>query len=93
MNHTPERPAEEDNPEGRYVNYFKVGYNADVFVMDYFQIFPEGDEAQKHTIEAKNPSLRLITTPSDARQLLRHLKASINEFEDAYGKIEKSDGT
>jgi hypothetical protein len=74
------------DPEGRYVNYFKLSYNSDVFVIDYYQFFPEGKDSQKHLHHS--PKLRLITTPTDAKQLLHHLKSAINKYEEVHGNIQ-----
>ena len=49
--------------EGRYANYFKIGYNAFEFVIDFGQLYPEGEPGDKkarfHT--------RIITAPVYAR--------------------------
>ena len=37
--------------EGKYVNYFRIGHTDNVFVFDYYQIFPESDD------EESNPRL------------------------------------
>ena len=76
-------------PEGRYVNYFKVGHNADVFVIDYFQLFLEGLKDTEECEIRDTPKFRMITSPSDAKQFYRHLKASIQEYEQKYGSITK----
>ena len=96
MNPTQSKPNTQETLEGRYVNYFKVGYNADVFVIDYFQYFPEADEGDHdasgsgdpHGRPGRTPSLRLITSPADARQLLLHLESSIKMYERLYGPIQ-----
>ena len=80
--------AFQDSPEGRYVNYFKVGHNADVFVIDYFQYFPEDNDANTGTRIGGSPHCRLITSPNDAKQLLLHLESSIKLYESAYGAIQ-----
>lgn len=73
--------------EGHYVNYFKVGYNRDVFVIDHYQYFPENPEEETEGLMPTDPKLRLIASPADARQLLEHLKVSIENYEKAHGKI------
>jgi hypothetical protein len=42
--------------EGKYANYFKVGYNAFEFVIDFGQCYSDDEEAQLHT--------RIITSSS-----------------------------
>lgn len=66
---------------GRYANYFKVGYNAFEFLLDFGQFYPESEEAQLHT--------RIITTPSHAKALLATLKEAIDQYEGAFGEIQK----
>jgi hypothetical protein len=65
--------------EGRYANYFEVGYNAFEFLLDFGQHYPERGKARPHT--------RIITTPSYARALLETLKESIEKYEQAFGLI------
>jgi hypothetical protein len=75
-------------PEGRYSNYFKIGHNADVFVIDYFQIFPEDHEDESDIEKRLIPKARIITSPSDAIQLMNQLKSSIKAFEKDHGPIQ-----
>jgi hypothetical protein len=73
--------------EGKYVNYFKVGYNADVFVIDHYQFFPETDDEEADIKSLDGPKYRIITSPANAKQLLAHLKTSLVNFEKNYGTI------
>jgi hypothetical protein len=84
------KKTREDKPiEGKYVNYFKVGYNADVIVLDYFQVFP-GDEEDAAGVT--HPEYRLITSPGDAKQFLAHLERTLAEYEKRYGRISQQPG-
>jgi len=69
--------------EGRYANYFKVGYNAFEFVIDFGQLYPAGEpgdkEAQFHT--------RIITAPVYARALVETLQDSIEQYAQSFGEI------
>jgi hypothetical protein len=67
--------------EGRYANYFKVGYNAFEFVFDFGQYYPETDEAELYT--------RIITNPSYAKIFFETLKESIDRYEEVFGAINK----
>lgn len=67
--------------EGKYVNHFRVGHTEDVFVFDYYQIFPENDDNEKNIQLFNNPKLRIILSPPDARQLLKQLKSAIGKYE------------
>jgi hypothetical protein len=66
--------------EGQYANYFQVGYNAFEFVIEFGQYFPENDGAELYT--------RIITSPAYAKSLLETLNASIEAYEEAYGRID-----
>jgi len=58
--------------EGRYANYFKVGYNAFEFILDFGQFYPEGEEPKMHT--------RIVTNPVYAKALLETLKESVDQY-------------
>jgi hypothetical protein len=74
-----EYPPEAHNLEGRYANYFKVGYNAFEFLLDFGQYYHEGGNAQLHT--------RIITSPIYAKSLLEFLGNCIDQYEQQFGKI------
>jgi Protein of unknown function (DUF3467) len=65
--------------EGRYANYFKVGYNAFEFVLDFGQYYTEDEGAQLHT--------RIVTGPSYAKALLEFLQDCIDKYELDFGVI------
>ena len=66
--------------EGRYANYFKVGYNEFEFVIDFGQFYHDDEEDMRmHT--------RIITSPAYMKALLEILGKSIEEYERAYGNI------
>jgi hypothetical protein len=66
--------------EGRYANYFAVGYNAHEFIFDFGQNYSENDQAELHT--------RIITSPTYAQALFELLHQSIGEYQKAHGSIE-----
>jgi hypothetical protein len=72
-------PQEARGLEGRYANYFQIGYNAFEFLIDFGQSYNEGEKAQFHT--------RIITSPIYAKMLLRLLRTSIEQYEQAFGAI------
>jgi hypothetical protein len=80
-----------DPIEGAYVNYFKVGFNADVFVFDQFQVFGADRQDLTDAHIERCPRQRTITSPIDAKQLLKQLQASIAAYERAHGLIQVSD--
>lgn len=65
--------------EGRYANYFKVGYNEFEFVIDFGQFYHDDEDMRMHT--------RIITSPAYMKALLEILGKSIEECERAYGNI------
>jgi hypothetical protein len=69
--------------EGHYANYFKVGYNAFEFVIDFGQLYPAGQagdkNAQFHT--------RIITVPVYARALVETLQESIEQYAQGFGEF------
>jgi hypothetical protein len=67
--------------EGRYANYFKVGYNAFEFVLDFGQHYTEDEDkgAQLHT--------RIVTGPIYAKALLEFLQECIDKYELDFGAI------
>lgn len=79
MIHEVENSPEGRLLEGRYANYFKVGYNAFEFLLDCGQFYPEGKEAELHT--------RIITSPIYAKALLELLRESIDQYEQTFGTI------
>ena len=70
------------NPlEGRYANYFKIGYNAFELIIDCGQCNADNEEPQLHT--------RVIMSPAYGKALLKALRDSLVEYEKAYGRIEE----
>ena len=68
-----------DEALGKYANYFQVGQNELEFVIDFGQSFSDGREEHFHT--------RIITSPPYAKELLRILEDSIEEYEARFGRI------
>ena len=68
------------NLEGRYANYFKVGYNAYEFVIDFGQYYPGNDQAEL--------CLRIITSPIYAKALLKILEDSLDQYEKSFSTIQ-----
>ena len=66
--------------DGLYSNFFKVGHNVFVFMLDFGQFYPESEEVQLHT--------RIITSPIYAKALLETLQESIASYEQTFGPIE-----
>ena len=62
--------------EGRYANYFKIGYNAFEFVIEFGQYYSENEEAELYS--------RIITSPTYAKELLRILADSVSQYKKKY---------
>ena len=76
------RAARKDNKlEGKYANYFAVGYNAHEYIFDFGQNYSESETAKLHT--------RIITSPAYAKTLLEMLGDSIDQYEQYHGIIDK----
>lgn len=66
-------------PEGRYSNYFEVGYNAFEFLFEFGQFYSGGKEPRYHT--------KIVMSPSYAKDLLEILQKSLLQYEDRYGPV------
>jgi hypothetical protein len=67
-------PAE---PQGRYSNFFKVGYNAFELVIEFGQAYGDGDHETIHT--------RIVTTLPYAKALSELLATTLQEHAAYYG--------
>ena len=59
--------------EGKYANFFKVGYNAYEFILEFGQLYQSENSPRIHS--------RIITPPAYARELLETLAAAIRRHE------------
>jgi hypothetical protein len=71
-------------PEARYANYFKVGYNAFEFLIDFAQLYHDSASARVGT--------RVIIGPAYAKNFLETLAKSIEEYEQTFGAIPRMNG-
>ncbi len=78
----PEPPSGEEDPEGRYANYFKVGYNAYELIIDFGQGYPPAAE-HVHT--------RIVTSVPVARNLSETLDRSLRDRERKFGPVNDSE--
>jgi hypothetical protein len=69
----------EEVPEGRYANYFNVGYNAFEVVLEFGQFYEGSREPRMHT--------RIVTGPAYAKALLDLLQSSLAQYEGTFGPI------
>lgn len=83
MDRNPSDTRDMEQCEGRYANYFQVGYNAFECILDFGQYYPETVPARWHT--------RIITTPSYLKTLSKLLGEAMAEYEAAFGPIPDSD--
>ena len=82
-------PLEKDKSKAKYANFFKVGYNAYEFVIDFCQYYPPNDCCSE--TEKAELCQRFITSPIYAKALLKVLQKSIEEYESTFGKIDDND--
>jgi len=67
--------------EGRYANYFQIGYNAFEFLLDFGQQYSDCKQETFHT--------RIITGPPYAKELLKVLGDTVEQYERAFGSIKQ----
>jgi hypothetical protein len=89
MNSKDKSSSKNDNFRGKYANYFKVGFNAYEFIIDFCQYYPEND-CDSETEKAELCE-RFITSPAYAKSLMNVLMKSIKEYEDTFGPIEEDE--
>lgn len=77
------KPHEGGQLDGRYANYFEVGYNAFEVILDFGQLYSDTGTAQVHT--------RIVTSPRYAKALLDTLTHSLEQYEQTFGAIPKND--
>ena len=66
--------------QGRYSNFFKIGYNAFEFLLDFGQVYQDTGADNVHT--------RIVTTPQYAKALSELLIRTLADFETNYGQIQ-----
>lgn len=81
MNRESKNSQDNNKLEGRYANYFKIGYNAFEFVIDFGQLYDEDEEARLQT--------RIVTSPFYAKSLLATLQGVIEQYEQTFGVIQE----
>jgi hypothetical protein len=69
----------EEDPEGRYANYFKAGHNAFEVVLEFAQFYEGDAQPRVHT--------RIVTSPTYAKTFLEVLRESLERYESVYGLI------
>jgi hypothetical protein len=77
-----ELPIDKAVPEGRYANYFKIGFNAYEFVIDFGQEYPP---------DAERTYMRVVTSPSMARNLVDTLERSLRDYELKFGPLKDAE--
>lgn len=61
----------------QYANYFRIGYNAAEFVLDFCQAYGNGDEP--------TPVCRVVITPAGAEELHALIAGSLAEYRASLG--------
>jgi Protein of unknown function (DUF3467) len=64
--------------EARYANFFEVGYNAFEVLLEFGQSYAN-EKSRLHT--------RVVMSPSYAKELLRVLMQSVQDYEKDFGTI------
>jgi hypothetical protein len=68
--------------EGRYANYFELGFTASEFLLDFGQFDQDTESAIRHT--------RIITNPTSARVFLKMLADVVAESEAQIGPVREA---
>jgi len=69
----------DEDPEGRYANYFKAGHNAFEVILEFAQFYEGDAQPSVHT--------RIVTSPAYAKTFLEVLRESLEKYESVYGPI------
>lgn len=72
-------PRGDADREGKYTNYFKIGFNSFEFIVDFGQAYDDTLRALRHT--------RIVTSPAYAKALSQLLADSLAAYERAHGEI------
>lgn len=67
--------------EGRYVNDFRIAWNAQEFLLDFGQL-GHGSETDEGRY-----LVRLVVVPANTKRFLDLLGESVRDYEDAFGII------
>ena len=78
----PDEARSNEDPEGRFANYFQIGFNAHEFVFDFGQQYSP-DPMRIHT--------RIVTSPSSARTFMELFADSLRQYGYAYERPETTD--
>jgi hypothetical protein len=70
--------------EGKYANYFEVGFNPFEFYVDFGQYDPQSEQVQMHT--------RIVTSPAYAKMMGETLTSSVESYERENGAIQANPG-
>jgi hypothetical protein len=71
--------------KAKYANFFKVGYNAYEFIIDFCQYYCSNGCCSE--TEKAELCQRLITSPAFAKTLLKVMQQSVKEYEKTFGTI------
>ena len=69
--------------EGRYANYFQVGHNAFEFVLEFGQLYRDGEAPALHT--------RVIANPAYVKVFLQVLGDALDAYQRSFGDVADSD--
>src|SRR5260221_2523087 len=70
--------------EGRYANYFEIGFTAQEFLLDFGQFDEDCGSAIRHT--------RIITNPISAKMFLKMLTEVVLKYETSVVRIDEAEG-
>jgi hypothetical protein len=82
VSHMSDTPRRDDDPEGRYANYFQIGFNTQEFVIDF---------GQQYLPDAERIHTRIVTSPSSAQTLVELLAQTLQRYGELYKTRESHD--
>jgi hypothetical protein len=77
MDSEPKPPARDGELEGRYANYFEIGFNRFEFLIDCGQRYEGAGPGSRRT--------RIVMSPANAKELLELLRRSMVSYEEEFG--------
>ncbi len=69
-------------PEGKYANFFRIGFNAQEFLLDFGQLSQGDDEDGEESYHS-----RIVVVPVNTKRFLALLQESVASYEDTFADI------
>ena len=70
-------------PEGRYANFFRIGFNAQEFLIDFGQVTPDEGTGT----DGESFFIRIVVVPFNMKRFLALARESVGSYEETYAII------